>query len=143
MTKEYTFHQDFEEHFKEKWTDVVSLVAEDRFNGEMFFYNQRNFFFEGLFVNQASFDEIYQSFQVWWRSLMGQFALTSSVEEYISSIYHDLAASSPKQNLYIALIYDDCLLCDLRNRPYFSILTIEQCLHGKDKLLERVQKSMR
>ncbi|MBD7937542.1 hypothetical protein H9655_10950 [Cytobacillus sp. Sa5YUA1] len=143
MTREYAFRQNFEQCYKEKWGEAVSLVAENRFNGEKLFYDQKNDFFKGLFIDDASFNEVYQSFQVWWGSLTGQLAITRTVDDEISSVYDDLAKFSPKQNLYVEIVYDDCFLSDLRNRPYFSILTIEQCLHGKEKLLARLLTSMR
>lgn len=143
MIREYAFSQNFEDSYKEKWAETVQLVAENRFNGEKLFYNHKNFFFEGLFMDHTSFNEVYQSFKVWWQSLTGKLAVTRTVDEEISNIYRDLAESSPRKTLFVQVIYDDCFLGDLMCQPYFCIVTMEQCLHGKEKLLQFVRKSMR
>lgn len=145
------FTEEFDMRFRELW-DVVSMrISEDPMNDLTIFNEEKNLFYQELFVANDEtlneFNEIYQSFKVWWGSVAGRFAVERSIDEYIHNIYIELAdflmekGIKPQNKMNISLIYDDCLLVDLVPSSYFAVLSMRDCIVSYKELIPKLQVS--
>lgn len=71
------FREDFEIRYRELWNEVSKRISEHPINDLKIFTDEKNLFYQGLFVENDDtlneYNEIYQSFKVWWGSLLGNF----------------------------------------------------------------------
>jgi len=110
------FQKDFEMHYRELWDELSKRITEHPINDQKIFTEEKNLFYQGLFVENDDtlneFNEIYQSFKVWWNSFAGSFSVERSIDEYSHEIYVELSnlliekRIKPKKELEISLIYD-------------------------------------
>lgn len=146
------YRKDFETSYRELWDELSKRISEHPINDLKIFTNEKNIFYKGLFVengdNLNEFNEIYQSFNVWWRSLAGQFSVERSIDDKVHAIYTDLAnllmekGIKPQRRLKICLIYDECLLVDLVPSAYFAVLSIRECYVNYKELIPKLQLSI-
>ncbi|MGV2447099.1 UNVERIFIED_CONTAM: hypothetical protein FO527_23820 [Bacillus sp. ATCC 13368] len=146
------FREDFEMRYRELWDELSKRISEHPINDLKIFTEEKNLFYQGLFVENDDtlneFNEIYQSFKVWWDSLAGRFLVERSIDGYSHKIYVELSnlliekGIKPKKELDISLIYDECLLVDLEPSSYFAVLSIRDCFVNYKKLISRLQLSM-
>lgn len=146
------FRNDFRMRYKELWEELSKRISEHPINDLKTFTEEKNLFYQGLLVedddNLNEYNEIYQSFKVWWDSFAGRFLVERSIEEYTHEIYVELSnlltetGNKPQKELDISLIYDDCLLIDLEPSSYFAVLPIRDCFNNNKELIRKLQSSI-
>lgn len=143
------YKEDFESRFKELWEEVLQKIFDDKVHDLNLFHKGKYLFYERLFISNDSslklFDEIYTAFQVWWSSNVGHFAIERSVDEMVHPVYLELAnflmesKRTPKTNLHISLIYDDCLLVKNEVSSYFAVLSLNDMYYKQDQLASKLK----
>lgn len=138
------FKEDFQPQFKELWDDVFQQILKDKVHDLNIFHKEKYLFYERLFVTNDSsltlFDEIITAFEVWWTSNVGHFAIERSVDELVHPVYLKLAnflkesERTPKKNLHISLIYDDCLFVQNKIFPYFAVISLNEVIFKQEEL---------
>ncbi|MBD8025934.1 hypothetical protein H9636_04600 [Ureibacillus sp. Re31] len=138
------FKEDFEKRFKELWDDVFQQILKDKVHDLNIFHKEKYLFYERLFVTNDSsltlFDEIITAFEVWWISNVGHFAIERSVDELVHPVYLELAnflkesKRTPKKNLHISLIYDDCLFVQNKIFSYFAVISLNEVIFKQEEL---------
>lgn len=146
------FRKEFDVCYRELWDEVSKRISEHPINDLKIFTEEKNLFYQGLFAKNDDtlneFNEIYQSFKVWWGSFAGRFSVERSINEYGQKIYTELANSltekrnGPQKELNISLIYDECLLVDLEPSSYFAVLSIKDCIVNYKELIPKLQLSI-
>lgn len=146
------FRKDFEMRYRELWDELSKRISEHPINDLKIFSEEKSLFYQGLFVENDDtlneFNEIYQSFKVWWDSFAGRFLVERSIDEYSHKMYVELSnlliekGIKPKKELDISLIYDECLLVDLKPSSYFAVLSIRDCFVNYKELISKLQLSM-
>ncbi|MFS0861089.1 hypothetical protein [Fredinandcohnia sp. 179-A 10B2 NHS] len=147
------FRSDFETCFRELWNEVSKRLSEGAIHDQKIFIEEKDLFYQRLFVSSdeslQQYNNIYQSFKVWWGSLAGQFAIERSVGVYIEKVYAELAQSllekgiKPKKSVDISILYDDCVVIDLKPSAYFVSLSIRDCILNSKELLGKVEVCIR
>ncbi|WP_087973520.1 hypothetical protein [Oceanobacillus rekensis] len=145
------FRKDFEMRYRELWAEVSKQISEQPIVDLKFFTEEKNLYYQNLFVKNDDtlneFNAIYQSFKSWWGSFAGRFSIERSIDGYGQEIYAELANSllekgiKPKKDLYISLIYGECLLADLEPSSYFAVLSIRDFVNYKE-LIPKLQLSI-
>lgn len=135
ISPDIIFQEDFEKCFAALWQEVAQRISEDPLNDLKIFMQEKDFFFESLFVeneeNVKSFNALSQSFEVWWNSFAGRFSIERSIDEKGQKLYMELADAlvqkriTPQKELNLSLIYDDCLLAGSEIFPYFAIVSLK------------------
>ena len=152
MPTKYEFPKDFNKHFRELWEEVSNQISEKPINDLKIFTEGKSLFYHGLFTEHddtlKDFNDIYQSFNVWWDSFAGRFLVERSIDDYSHEFYVDLASHlrkkglKPRKQLHIALIYDECLLVDSEPSSYFAILSVKDCLVNKKEVIRKLRLSV-
>lgn len=143
------FRKGFEIQYKELWDDVARRIADHPMN-DVVFAKEKDLFYQRLFVDSEKalkeYNEIYQSFKVWWGSLAGGYSIERSIDEKSHKLYVELASSltqkgiEPQREFNISLVYDECLLGELDTDSYFAILSIKDFLIKYKELVPKLQK---
>ncbi|MEO4055628.1 hypothetical protein [Solibacillus sp. CAU 1738] len=143
------FRKDFDMRYRELWDEVSKRISEHPINDIKIFAEEKNLFYKGLFVENDDtlneFNEIYNSFKVWWGSFAGRFSVERSIDEKGQEIYAELASLllekgiKPQKELNISLIYDECVLVDLEPSSYFAVLSIRDCFVNYKELIPKLQ----
>lgn len=128
------FHEDFEKNFNALWEDVVSRIEANEVNDYKLFHEDKTLFSKSLFNEQAvssvKFEDIYRSFQNWWGSFAGSFAIGRAADDKVSQLYHELANQQGEkvaaEKLYISILYDDCILAQLDKTEKINITSIPE-----------------
>ena len=138
--------------YRELWDEVSKRISEHPIYDLKIFNEEKNLFCQGLFAKSDDtlneFNEIYQSFKVWWGSFAGRFSVERSIDVYGEDIYAELAnlliekGIKPQKELNISLIYDECLLVDLEPSSYFAVLSIRDCIVNNKELIPKLQLSI-
>lgn len=146
------FRKEFDMHYRELWDEISKQISENPINDQKIFTEEKMLFYKGLFADNDEtlneFNEIYQSFKVWWGSFAGRFAVERSIDVYGEKIYAELAnflmekGIIPQKVLNISLIYDECLLVDLEPSSYFAVLSIRDCIVNNKELLPKLRLSI-
>lgn len=146
-----TFKEEFEVEFRSLWDKLSQKIAEHPRNDMKLFYDEKDLFYLSLFVNHSDslkdFNNIYESFKVWWGSFAGRFAIERSIDEKEEKLYVELAqflsekGIVPKKALEISLIYDDCLLVTLEVSSYFAVIPIKNFFVKYHEVVSKLQKS--
>nr|WP_239541412.1 hypothetical protein [Pullulanibacillus pueri] len=144
IPKECGFRNDFAKRYSELWDDILKSISEDPINDQQVFIKKKNLFYQVLFTEAEDtlnqFNEIYQSFRVWFGSLAGRFSLERSIDESSQTLYVELSNDlmkneiEPLKELNISLIYDDCLLANTEATPYFIVLPIRDFIVNNKEL---------
>ena len=152
LTTNCEFHSEFEMRFRELWGEVVKRIAEDPINDTRIFSEEKKMFYQGLFANNTDavneFNEIYQSFNVWWISTAGRFAVGRSIDIPREKMYQDLTnvliekGIKPLQRLNVSLIYDECVLGDVEPSSYFAVLSLDECIKNNEELILKLRLSI-
>lgn len=139
----FLFKPNFENCFRTLWNDVCQGIDKDVSNDFLlgdFYYHE---LFNANEENLQKFNEIRQSFQIWWGSLAGQFSIESSIDEPRDLLYRDLKILfdkynfSPKQLISVYVIYDDYVFETGPATPYFIVVSISTFyIHYKNLLGE-------
>jgi L-rhamnose mutarotase len=142
------FREDFDLRYRELWYEVSKRICEHPINDLKIFTEEKNLFYQSLFAEKNDtlnvFNEIDQSFKIWWDSFAGRFSVERSIDIYGEKIYTELAnllmkkGIKPQKELNIILIYDDCLLIDLEQTPYFAVLSIKDFVKSRE-LIAKLQ----
>ncbi|MCM3713761.1 hypothetical protein [Halalkalibacter oceani] len=135
------FQEDFEMRYREVWSEVARRISENPIN-DLEIFREKSLFYQRLFAQcertLKEYEDIYHSFNVWWQSLAGQFAVESSISEQGQTIYTQVAewllekGITPQKELTISLLYDDCLLADFDFSSYFAAISIRDFLVEKE-----------
>jgi len=142
------FKSDFENHFKTSWNEVCQTIDNDVSNDFLL----GNLYYQKLFnsneENLQQFNEIRQSFLIWWDSLAGQFSIERSIDEQRDLLYKDLNILfdkyhfSPNQVISVYVIYDDYVFKTRLDSPYFIVASIKTFyIHYKD-LIGAIEKML-
>lgn len=145
------FDDEFVFKYKELWNEVTERISEDNINSAKIYYEEKDLFYNRLFVNSYNsledYGEIYKAFKVWWNSFAGQFSIERSIDEISNELYEELASSlsqkriKPNKELSICLVYDECLLVDLEVTSYFAIIPIKDFYVNYKDLVHKLQES--
>lgn len=148
----YGFREDFEMQYRELWGEISKRISEQRLDDVHIFIEDKHVFYHRLFVEKndtlSEFNEIYKSFEVWWKSFSGRFSVERSVDEKGQEIYTELSSLllekkvKPQKQLYISIIYDECLLVDLKQTPYFAILSVNDCFLNYKEIIQKLELSI-
>ncbi|MFS0781617.1 hypothetical protein [Bacillus sp. 1P06AnD] len=152
MPTKYEFRKDFEICYRRLWEGISMRISENPLNDLVFFIEKKALFYQHLFVENNDtlndFNEIYDSFKVWWNSFAGRFSIEKSIDAYEQNMYAELANTlmekrmTPKKELNISLIYDECLLLDLEPSSYFAVLSIRDCILKNKEFIAKLQVSI-
>ncbi|MDQ7094565.1 hypothetical protein REC12_13290 [Desulfosporosinus sp. PR] len=144
------FEEDFQTKYKDLWNEVSRRITEHQSNGVKIFYDEKDLFYQGLFLNNSDslkkYSEIYKSFKIWWDSLAGGFSVERSIDVYCQELYEELASLlsqkgiEPKKELNISLIYDECKLVELDVSSYFVVLTIHDFVVNRKDWVSKLLK---
>ncbi|WP_432353717.1 hypothetical protein [Sporosarcina sp. A2] len=145
------FRKDFDVCFNGLWDEVSKKIWEDPLYDLKLFAEEKTFY-QGLFIdNEATlyeFREIYQSFLVWWSSIAGHFSIERSIDEKVQETYAELTnllnkkGINPRKELFISLIYDECLLADFEPYSYFTILSTRDFFMHCKELISKLETSI-
>lgn len=132
LSTRIAFNVDFKLKYKELWNEISQRISEDNKNDIRTFYEEKDLFYQRLFVADAdnfeNFNEIYKTFKVWWDSFAGRFSIERSIDEMGQKLYWDLAnllvqkGIEPQKELNISLIYDECLLANNQVSSFLAVL---------------------
>ncbi|MBP3951866.1 hypothetical protein [Bacillus suaedae] len=146
------FREDFDTCYRMLWEEVLKRITEHPKNDLKMYIEKKNLFYHGLFAETENtlngFNQLYQAFKVWWDSLAGRFSVERSIDDQGQKIYAALAdllieeRITPKKELNIILIYDDCVLVDLEPSSYLAVLSISDCLMKYKELIRKLQLSI-
>lgn len=149
-SKQLAFVIDFETQFKELWDKMSERLAVDYLVDTEIFRHEKERIHQKLFVpsdeNMETYNEIYQTFDVWARSLAGRFAIESAVNE--ERLYHDVVHLlsqqniSPQKRLQISVVYDPFPLGNREELPYFVVISIEEYLAQYEKVVAKLGRSI-
>lgn len=138
--------------YRDLWDEVSKRISENPMLDLKNFTEEKNLFYQGFFDENDDtsneFNEIYQSFKVWWGSFAGRFSVERAIDENVQQIYAELAklltekGIRAQKELDISLIYDECLLVDLEPSSYFAVLTIRDCFVNYKELITKLQLSL-
>ncbi|CAM3114200.1 hypothetical protein FITA111629_04435 [Filibacter tadaridae] len=147
-----TFEEGFEFRYKELWDEVRQRIAENPFEDGKIFNGEKDLFFKRLFMDSndsmKDYDEIYQSFKVWWGSFAGHFSVERSIGDVIENLYRELACTliqrgiTPKKELNISLVYDKCPLGNMEITSYFAVVPINDFYVKYEELVTKLRKNV-
>lgn len=153
MPLEVVFKKDFELRYKTLWKEVSGEISEDPINDLKIYTKEKDSFYQRLFEetddNLENFQFIYRSFDVWWNSFAGRFAIERSLDEKGHELYsklmnaHVSTGFNPLKELKISLLFDQCLLADSEISPYFVVIYIEEFFLKFEELVSKVRLSIR
>lgn len=149
FAKEVDFANDFELKFNELWHTLYLKVANE--NNEMqVFYEENQLFYENLFQvgsnNEKLYTEIVKSFEVWWSSFAGGFALERSIDGVGQQLYNEVVSIlkknkiNPSKHLQISLIYDDCIFAQEMSSSYFAVVPAKDFLIAYKEVVTQLKK---
>lgn len=128
------FNENFVSAYKDLWNEMIEKLTTPQYNDMEIFYVEKDLFYERLFIRNTDslkiYTEIYNSFEVWWNSLAGRFAVERFPEAPLHSLYIELAQLLTESDvkiqryLKINLIYEECLLAKEEVSPYFTVLPL-------------------
>ena len=134
LSSQVYFNENFVSAYKDLWNEMIEQLSNPQCNDMEIFYVEKDLFYERLFeMNTKSskiYTEIYNTFEVWWNSLAGRFAVERFPEAALHSLYIELVQlltqSDVKiqRHLKINLIYEECLLARKEVSPYFAVLPL-------------------
>lgn len=149
VSKRIAFKDSFETAYSELWHDVFQFVLDNDQNGAIPFYKDKDSFYKRLLMDGENsledFNEIYKTFEVWWNSFAGYFAIERSIDEMGQQLYAELAnllvqrGIKPQKQLNICLIYDECLLADMYISSYFAVVPIRDFFIKSKELVSRLE----
>lgn len=126
------FHENFEENFQELWETIVNSLKENHDNDLKLFYEQKALFSERLFGEQAvysvKFEDVYRTFQNWWGSFAGSFAIERAADDKVSQLYHELttARNGLTNKWTMSILYDDCAFASHKRMETLTITSIPE-----------------
>ena len=148
----FEFRKDFEMRYRKLWGEVAKRISEHPKNDLIIFTKEKNLFYQGLFAESDDtlneFNEIYQSFKVWWDSFAGRFSVERSIDENEQNIYAKLTnlliekEIKLQKEFHISLIYDECLLVDLEPSSYFATFSIRDYFMNYKELIHKLLLSI-
>lgn len=136
----FTFQPDFEVQFQQLWEELAEKVADSKFNEMKLFYEQKNMFKERLLNGEPAFEQLFKSFDSWWSSLAGRYAVERATDGPVQTIYNELSVLVkneqivPVKALHISALYDRCAFVNDSMMPYYAAYSIEQMLLSMKKL---------
>lgn len=146
------FDKNFEFNFQKLWNEVCQRLAEDNLVDLNIFHNEKEFFYQRLFVasedSVEDYNEIHQAFNTWADSLAGRFGVEKSVGDVVDRLYEELTyllirkGMVPRKDLNLSIVYDHFPLGDLEVSPYFVIASIEEFLVQPEDVLAKLQRSL-
>ncbi|MFZ3578773.1 hypothetical protein [Virgibacillus sp. DJP39] len=149
-TREILFRQDIELGFEKLWNDVSQEVSLHPINGTKIFHEEKELFYKSLFKDRADslkvYNEIYDTFKVWWNSLAGQFSIERSIGEKGKKLYTDLANSfkqkgnEDKKEINIYLIYEECRLGEVFATANFAVVSIREFYINYKELVAKLEE---
>ncbi|NPC94078.1 hypothetical protein HOO54_18095 [Bacillus sp. WMMC1349] len=148
LSTRIVFKENFELKYKELWNEVSERISENNQNDAVFL-KEKDLFYQRLFVNDDSaFNEMYKTFEVWWNSFPGRFSIERSIGDVSEGLYVELTNSLvqkgkvPKKELYISVIYDECLLANTEVSSYFAVLSIRDFFVHSQELIHKLLASI-
>ncbi|MBM7565053.1 hypothetical protein [Paenibacillus sacheonensis] len=152
---EFLSYSAFAAAFKELWNDVIDKIAANPVHDLHLFHQHEAGFHEKLFqpgnAGRLAYDELHKSFQVWWGSFAGSFALEGSISnddhhDVYSRLAEYLAATNtePSRTLKISLVYDAFPLGGLEVMPFYAVATVREFRLRRDReaLVARLRTSV-
>lgn len=140
------FHERFEENFKDLWEIISTRMEENPTVDQQLFYEEKELFSSHLFNNQAvfavKFDDIHRTFQNWWGSFAGSFAIGRAADNKISQLYAELAQKYSEKEfankISVSILYDECMFADLNNSHSFIITSIPEIYRRYSDVIDRI-----
>lgn len=124
----FVFHEQFEENFRQLWATILAEMNENPVNDLKFFYEQKDVLaaqlFNGQAVGSVKFEDVYQTFQNWWGSFVGSFAIERAADDKMSQLYTDLTMKYAVDfdQLTVSILYDDYVFAS-HETPYEMKIT--------------------
>lgn len=151
-SSEIRFTEDFEKKFSHLWVDMLHRVSDHKSNGTKVFYEENDLFYKCLFEQSSDsleeYSEIHKSFQAWWGSFAGHFAVERSIDEKSAKLYRELTdvlsqkGFDAKIEWNVSLIYDECVLSNVMCSSYFAVMPIGDFFVNHKELVPKIQKCM-
>ncbi|WP_248924375.1 hypothetical protein [Paenibacillus hamazuiensis] len=152
LSKETDFAESFEDAFRRLWNEILHNLCEHPAHDLKLFYERKLLFYEKLFASNAeqlhTYNEIYQSFKVWWDSFAGRFALERSVSDQNRVLYRELSGAAIqagielRKEFSISLVYDEFPLGDAEGDSYFAVVPIGDYFVKDKQLVSHLLKYM-
>ena len=134
LSSKVDFNENFISEYKNLWNQMIERLSNPQCNEMGIFYEEKNLFYERLFVMNAdslkTYNDIHTAFEVWWGSFAGRFSIERSIDEPLHKLYRELAKLLNQNNakiqreLKVSLIYEECLLANDEVSSYFAVLPI-------------------
>ena len=142
-------NKNFISEYKDLWNQMIERLSNPQCNEMEIFYEEKNLFYERLFVMNAdslkTYNDIHTAFEVWWGSFAGRFSIERSIDEPLDKLYRELAKLLNQNNvkiqsqLKISLIYEECLLANEEVSPYFAVIPIRDFFVNYKDLAPKLQ----
>jgi len=143
------FNENFVSEYKDLWNDIIERLSKPQCNEMKIFYEEKDLFYQRLFVMNIDslqiYNEIYNTFEIWWGSFAGRFSIERSIDEPLDKLYRELAKLLNQNNvkiqsqLKISLIYEECLLANEEVSPYFAVIPIRDFFVNYKDLAPKLQ----
>jgi L-rhamnose mutarotase len=146
----YIFQEDFEIQFRKLWIEVSNRISHHPIHDLEIFTEEKMLFYQRLFAesetSMGDYEDIYQSFTAWWDSFAGRFAIERSIDidDKGQKIYMELAklltqkGIEPQNDLNISLLYDDCIVANMKPSSNFAVIPIRDFFINYKKLIPQI-----
>lgn len=139
------FNDNFEESFCELWDKIVEALEENTENDMKLFYEQKTLFCKYLFNEQAvstvKFEDIYRTFQNWWGSFAGSFAIERAADDKVSQLYFELTNGEREpllESFSVSILYDDCVFAEHKKTATMAITSIPEIYIRYTDVVDRI-----
>lgn len=138
------FHENFEENFQLLWETIFAKIEEKPERDQDIFHKEKEQFVTKLFNEQAAslvkFEDIHRTFQNWWGSFAGNFAIERAADDKMSQLYYDLTNTQQRTEgeLAVSILYDDCAFSVPKTMQNGLIVSIPEMYVRYSEVIERL-----
>ncbi|MER2105978.1 MAG: hypothetical protein ABS949_03485 [Solibacillus sp.] len=108
------------------------------------FHEEKELFSTKLFNEQAvsavKFEDIYRTFQNWWGSFAGSFAIQRAADDKVSQLYVELTTmhEASTNKLTVSILYDDCVFAEYKKISTLTITSIPEIHIRYQDVVDRI-----
>lgn len=138
------FHENFEDNFRQLWVTVLKQISENPENDAKFFYEEKEVFghtlCNGEAISTVKFEDIYRTFQNWWGSFAGGFAIERAAGDKMSQLYFDLTNKHEVnlEKITMSILYDDCVFAAHQTMQTMAITSVPEVYRRYGDVVDRV-----
>lgn len=138
------FHEDFEANFHLLWETILEKMKENPDSDTQIFHEEKALFSTKLFNEQAvsavKFEDIYRTFQNWWGSFAGSFAIQRAADDKVNQLYVELTTTQQASvnQFVVSILYDDCVFTEHKTTPTWAITSIPEIYIRYQDVVDRI-----